>query len=527
MLELAVTDLGVIDRLTLLPGSGMTALTGETGAGKTLVVTAIELLVGGRADPGLVRPGRSEAIVEGRFLHDGEEMVLKRVIPADGRSRAYVGGSLATASDLAAIGSELVDLHGQHAHQSLLAAAAQRSALDRYGDIDLDPLRDVRRAVGELDEQLRALGGDERERARELDLLRFQVAELEAAALHPGELVGLEQEESVLADASGHREAAARALDALAGEDGAEGWLREAVAALAGRRAFEALEARLLGMALEVGDLAAELREAGEAIPDDPERAEIVHSRLTLLRDLLRKYGDSIEDVLSYEEEARTRLADLEARDERVEALEADRVRLGAEHQRFAAAVAGARREAAPLLAAEAIGHLRMLALPGAEIAVEVDGADPCDDVRFLFAADSGSPLRPLAKVASGGELARVMLALRLVLTSGPDTLVFDEVDAGVGGEAALAVGRALAELGSEHQVLVVTHLPQVAAFADRQVAVSKITDEGSAVTRAVALDEIDRIVELSRMLSGTPSSTAAQDHAVELLAAATAERGR
>ncbi len=390
LLELAVEDLGVIDRLSLVLGRGMTALTGETGAGKTLVVTAIELLVGGRADPAVVRPGRGEAVVEGRFLRGGEEIVLRRVIPADGRSRAYVGGRLATASDLAEVGSELVDLHGQHAHQSLLSVGAQRAALDRYGAVDLAPLSEVRRALASVDEQLCSLGGDERERVRQIDLLRFQVSELEAAALRQGELEALEEEESVLADASGHKEAAARAFDALEGEDGADARLRDGMAALVGRRAFAELEERLRGIAAELGDLAADLRAVGEAIPDDPERAEVVRSRLTLVRDLLRKYGDSVGEVMSYEGEVRTRLADLEARDERVASLEVERDQLRAERDRLAAGVAAARREAAPSLATEAVGHLRDLALPAAGLAVEVDGADPGDEVRFLFAADAG-----------------------------------------------------------------------------------------------------------------------------------------
>jgi DNA repair protein RecN (Recombination protein N) len=550
LVELAVRDLGVIAELRLVLVGGMTVVTGETGAGKTMVVDAIELLVGGRADPMLVRTGAEEAWVEGRFVrgtgasaaHESpdapDEVVIARAIPRSGRSRAYIDGRLATATELANVGALLVDLHGQHAHQSLLHPAAQRDALDRFSGVDLAPLRAARVAVHDLFDELGRLGGDERSRARELDLVRYQVEEIDAAALAgPDEDEQLEAEEDVLADAAAHREAAALALaamsgggEATAGGDGAVSAadaLGEAVAAVAGRSPFAAAEQRLRALTAEVTDVAAELRATGEAIEEDPERLEHVRGRRHLLHELRRKYGETLTDVIAEGERLRARLSELEGFDARAAQLDAELARARAEEAEAAKAVAEARRAAAPALAGRIQANLAELAMPKAVVDVAVRGEDPGDDVQILLAANPGTEPLPLAKVASGGELARTMLALRLVLTDAPPTLVFDEVDAGIGGAAAVAVGRALARLGDEHQVLVVTHLPQVAAYADAQVRVAKHSDDAATVSRATLLDENERVVELSRMLSGQPDSDAARTHAAELLTTAAGERGR
>ena len=533
--ELAVTDLGVIEHLSLVLGPGMTALTGETGAGKTLLVGAIDLLVGGRADPVLVRPGALEARVEGRFVLGGTETVLTRVVPRDGRSRAYVDGRLATAAQLAEHGRRLVDLHGQHAHQSLLAAATQRSALDRFGGVDLAPLDAARARLVEIDAALAALGGDARARAREIDLLRFQVAELEAAAVEDeDEDARLDRLEDALAGAAAHRAAAAAALEALTGDDGAGDALAGAVAALAGRGPFEEHATRLRALAAELGEVAADVRTAAEAVEEDPERLDAVRARRQLLRDLRRKYGEDLREVLAFLDDARARLAELEGHDARAVHLDAERREALAAVVAAAAEVGRARRAAAPALAKAVTRHLTELAMPKARLEVEVGEEDPGDAVTFLLAANPGEPPLPLARVASGGELARTMLALRLVLSQAPPTLVFDEVDAGIGGQAALAVGRSLAALaatpapdgdGATHQVLVVTHLPQVAAFADAHVAVAKAARGGRTVADATVLDHDGRVAELSRMLSGLPESGSARQHAGELLAAAAEHR--
>lgn len=533
LVELAVRDLGVIEDLRLMLGPGMTALTGETGAGKTLVVDAIELLVGGRADPVMVRAGAAEAWVEGRFVisapegHEDIEVVLSRAIPANGRSRAYVDGRLATIASLVEWGERLVDLHGQHAHQSLLSPAVQRSALDRFGDIDLGALHAAHARVRGLDGQLTALGGDERARAREIDLLRFQVDELTTAAVSgPDEDARLDAEESVLAHAVAHQEAASTAGEALSTDGGASDAVGMAIAALAGRPPFAAQEQRLRAVAAELADVASAVRSAGEAISDDPARLDALRARRQLLHDLRRKYGETLQAVLSFAEEARARLAELEQHDRRAAELDAARSAAVAAAAGAAAVVAQLRRAAAPLLAQAVEGHLVTLAMPRAQVELGVEGDDPADEVTIRLTANPGTAPLPLAKVASGGELARTMLALRLVLTAGPPTLIFDEVDAGIGGEASVAVGRSLAALGSDHQVLVVTHLPQVAAFAHAHVRVSKESGEDHTVARIEQLDDPGRVVELSRMLSGQPGSQTAQDHATELLATASRERG-
>lgn len=533
LVELAVRDLGVIEDLRLVLGPGMTVLTGETGAGKTLVVDAIELLVGGRADPVVVRTGAEEAWVEGRFTvpdvapDEPDEVVLARAIPAGGRSRAYVNGRLATIAALAEWGERLVDLHGQHAHQSLLGPAVQRAALDRFAHIDLTDLIDGRKRVHDIEGQLAALGGDERMRAREIDLLRFQVEELTAAAIAgPDEDAALDAEESLLADAIAHQEGAAAAVGALADDGGAADSIGLAIASIAGRPPFSAHEARLRAAAVELADLAGDLRSTGESIADDPERLDAVRSRRQLLHELRRKYGETLADVIAFGNDARARLAELEQHDRRAAELDAARADALRAVDAAAKVVADARRAAAAPLAEAVQAHLVTLAMAKARVEVDVDGADPADDVTFRLAANPGTPPLPLSKVASGGELARTMLALRLVLTAGPPTLVFDEVDAGIGGEAAVAVGRSLAALGDHQQVLVVTHLPQVAAFAHAHVRVSKETGEDHTVARIEVLDEPTRVAELSRMLSGQPESRTARDHAAELLATAARERG-
>ena len=527
--ELVVRDLGVIAELTLLLGPGMTAVTGETGAGKTLLVEAIELLVGGRAEAFLVRPGASEAVVEGRFDSPDGERVLARTLPAGGgRSRAYIDGRMAPVAALAEAGRGLVDLHGQHAHQSLLSAPVQRAALDAFAGVDGGPLAAARRRTRDVEAALDALGGDARARAREVDLLRFQIAEIEAAALgDPDEEEALAAEEAALADAEAARRAATVAHDALSGDGGAGDAIGAALAAVSGRPALIAFEERLRGLQAEATEAGADLRVVGEAIEDDPERLAAVAERRQALRDLRRKYGETLAEVIDFARQASARLDELEAHDQRVAELEAARAVAQAAAASAAAAMATARRQAAPRLAAAVEAHLRELALASARFEVEVGGADPADEVTFKFSANAGEPALALTKVASGGELARTMLAARLVLTDAPPTLVFDEVDAGVGGAAAVAVGRSLASLAARHQVLVVTHLPQVAAFADSHVAVHKMEVAGRTVATATVLDDGARVVELSRMLSGQPDSSTARNHAEELLATAAAQRGR
>lgn len=526
--ELRVRDLGVIADLELVLGPGLTALTGETGAGKTLVVEALELLLGGRADPTMVRAGAREALVEGRFVlgpgEEAPEVILGRAVPAAGRSRGFVDGRMAPVARLSELGAELVDLYGQHVHQSLLRPAAQREALDRFAGIDLSGLQAARRALAEIDRRLGALGGDERGRLRELDLLRFELHEIRAAAITgPDEDEQLAAEEERLATASALREAAANAASALRGDEsgGALGGLGEAARWLGGHGALGAPLERVRALVAEVDDVASELRHASERFEEDPERLAAVRARRQLLRALVRKHGEDLAAVLAAGAAAEARIAELESTDALRAALADERARateaLGAEEER----VGERRRAAAPALASAVEARLRDLALARARLEVAVAPLGLGDDVEMLLGANPGEPALPLAKVASGGELARTMLALRLVLTSAPPTLVFDEVDAGIGGEAAVAVGRALAELARDRQVLVVTHLPQVAAYARQQIVVEKGEARGRTVTRVAPVTGEERVVELSRMLAGRRDSDAARRHAEELLAEA------
>ncbi len=516
--ELAVTDLGVIDRLTLTIPPGMIALTGETGAGKTLLVDAISLLMGGRADPSLVRPGAAEAIVDGRFELDGEDIVLSRVVPADGRSKAYINGRPATASLLSELGAKLVDLHGQHSHQSLLGVEAQRDALDKFGKVDLGPLHQGREELAEVDRQLEALGGDERARARELDLVRYQVDELARAELSdPDEDATLAVAEELLANAVAHQQTASSVLDGLVHDDGARDQIALAINQLDGGGPFAEVASRLKALVAELDDIGDSLRALEERIEPDPDELDRVQTRRRLLHDLCRKYGDDVGAVIAERDTLQTRLKELEDHDLVAADLDARR---GLAIERLATAqaeVRRARQAAAPTLAAAIQGHLPDLAMAKAVIGIEAGGPDGAE-VAFHLAANPGSSLQPLAKVASGGELARAMLALRSVLSEAPPVLVFDEVDAGIGGQAGFAVGRSLSNLADRHQVLVVTHLPQVAAFADAHLAVEKRQGTDETVSEIRLLDTEEQATEVARMLSGQPDSQTARQHARELI---------
>jgi DNA repair protein RecN (Recombination protein N) len=530
--ELRVENLGIVAEIRIVLGPGMTAITGETGAGKTLLVDALELLLGGRADPAMVRDGAAEARVEGRFVLGDDEIILARVVPADGRSRGYSNGRLATASELGEHGRALADLHGQHAHQSLIHPAEQRALLDRYAGNDAGEarvaLQHARDEVRGLSDELAALGGDERARAREIDLLRYQLAEIDAASLDDDdEEAALAAEETLLADADAHRAALEDAQEQLAGP--VEDALGAVVAALGGREPFEALATRAHALQAEAADLAHDVRVAGESIVADPDRLGVVRTRRQSLRDLCRKYGASVAEVRAYGAEARERLGELEGRDERAATIERAIAAATAACDEHAGALSAARRQAAPSLATAVTERLRELALPHATLTVTVEPApltdDGADEVAFLLAPNPGEPPRPLARAASGGELSRAMLALRVVLSEAPPTLVFDEVDAGIGGEAGVAVGRSLASLGGKHQVLCVTHLAQVAAFADAHIVVAKHDTEGRTIATAEGIDGTARVAELSRMLAGAGDSAAARRHARELLTRATSSR--
>jgi DNA repair protein RecN (Recombination protein N) len=595
--EMRIRGLGVIDDAVLELAPGLTVVSGETGAGKTMVVTGLGLLFGGRADPGAVRPGVDTASVEGRLRVDPEGPVARRALDAGaeldedvllvartvsgaGRSRAHLGGRAVPAGTLAELADACVAVHGQSDQTRLRQPARQREALDRYAGAPLAAeLADYQAAYDELrsvSTELASLTAAARERAQEADLLRFGLGEIEAGDPQAGEATALQVEEERLGNADGLRAAAGLAHTVLlgAGEGGSDGTDgADAVGLVArGRTALEQVGAHdpvleeLVGRLRELGyllaDVGADLASYAAGVDTDPARLAVVQDRRAELTRLARKYaddaastgaGDATSDgaavdqasaVLAWGQRAATRLATLDGADDRIGVLAARRAELTAGLARSAAALSAARSDAAGRFAAQVGAELVELAMPHAslEVAVtqtpdddglEVDGRrlgyhrHGVDDVELLLVPHAGAPARPLQRGASGGELSRVMLAIEVTLagTDPVPTLVFDEVDAGVGGRAAVEVGRRLAALARTAQVVVVTHLPQVAAFADQHLVVRKADD--GVVTRSgvVALDEAGRLRELSRMLAGQEESATAEAHARELLETARAAR--
>ncbi|NML54414.1 DNA repair protein RecN [Streptomyces sp. R302] len=575
--EMRIRSLGVIDDAVVELSPGFTAVTGETGAGKTMVVTSLGLLLGGRADPALVRIGAGSAVVEGRItlppgapaaarareagaeLDEGA-LLVTRTVSAEGRSRAHLGGRSVPVGLLAELADELVAVHGQTDQQGLLKPARQRGALDRYaGEAVSGPLA----AYGEAYRRLRAVTTEldeittrARERAQEADLLRFGLAEIEAVAPRAGEDEELAAEAERLGHAEALASAAALAHAALAGnpEDpesvdattlvGGAGRALEAVRSH--DPALAALADRAGEISILLADVAQELAGYADDLDADPLRLAAVEERRAALTQLTRKYGESVTAVLAWAEESAERLGELDGDDERIGELTAERDRLRDELSVLAQRLTDARAEAADRFASAVTAELASLAMPHARVSfdirqteaaeeangVRVDGRwlaygpSGVDEVELLLAPHPGAPPRPIAKGASGGELSRVMLAVEVVF-AGVDpvpTYLFDEVDAGVGGKAAVEIGRRLAKLARTAQVVVVTHLPQVAAFADRQLLVEK-TNDGS-VTRSgvTVLEGEERVRELSRMLAGQEDSETARAHAEELLAAARAD---
>ncbi|WP_127542249.1 DNA repair protein RecN [Actinoplanes sp. OR16] len=580
--ELRITGLGVIDDTTLRLTSGMNVITGETGAGKTMVVTGLGLLFGGRADAGRVRADPGRAVVEGRLrlagmlgdavrtritdaggeTDDDGSLLLSRTVTAEGRSRAHVGGRSMPVSTLSELGEQVLAVHGQSDQLRLLRPSEQRNSLDRFAGPEheklLDSYREAftrwRKVVDDLADRRR----NARQRSQEADLLKLGLDEITRVDPQPGEDEELRQEVQRLEHAEGLRVAAALAAQALAGGVEAADDTLDATQLLGtARRTLEGqagVDPRLGELALRieeaatlVGDVSSELSSYLGELDADPARLEAIYERRAALRALTRKYADDIDGVIAWAENARAKLGELDSSDELLEELDKERQRLGATVSELAGRLTAARREAAGRFSEAVSVELAGLAMPHARVevavvtrapsrdepAVTVDGeelaagADGADEVELRLLAHPGAPSLPLQKGASGGELSRVMLAIEVVFAGagGPPTLVFDEVDSGVGGTAAVEIGRRLARLARTHQVLVVTHLPQVAAFADRHLVVAK--DTGGAITTSGVriVEETERARELSRMLAGLPDSDLGIAHAEELLSVAAREK--
>jgi DNA repair protein RecN (Recombination protein N) len=561
--ELRVENLLLIERAELSLVPGLNVLTGETGAGKTVLAHALDLLLGGKPRAGIVRPGASEAYVEGVFAlpaalrvsladrlpEDADELVLARRVSAEGRTRAYLGGRSATAADLADIGGALLSFYGQHEHRRLTLASAQLEILDGFCGT-----AQARRREGfatayaherSLREELEALRARAGARDRELDLLNWELEEIDEAR------PGVEEEQALLAERERLRHlatllgAAAGATAALNGEGGDEGLggyesgasgpATDALAATVGALesaagvdpALDALAERARALAVEAQDLAGELRRYGEAVDAPPGRLDEVEERLALFDRLKRKHGGTIGAVLAHAEECRRRREELAGAEEALEAAEARLSAARADLAAQAEALHEARAAAAGGLAEAVRERLAGLAMEGATFEarlVERDGYGPTggDEVEFLIAPNPGVPAGPLRETASGGELSRVMLALMgIAAQAGPATLVFDEVDAGIGGQTARAVGEQLRGLAAGRQIICITHLPQIASLADRHFTIVKDTSRDTASTTVTRLEKSAVVGELVRMLGAEDGDAAARRHARELLKAA------
>ena len=566
LLELRIENLLLIERAELRPAPGLNAITGETGAGKTVLAHALDLLLGGKPRPGIVRPGAREAYVEGVFdlppgLLDGEELselrerldedggevVLARRVSAEGRTRAYVQGRSATAADLRELGGRLLSFFGQHEHRRLTVASVQLELLDAFCGPEHLALRDrlaeahgrVRRLEHELDE-LRERAGT---RDRDLDLLRFEIDEIDALAPSEEEERALGAERELLRRVDGLRAAAAAGAEAIApeadpggGSPGVAAVLAEAerpAEALGGADPeLDALSERMRGLRLEAEDLGGELRRYLAGLEADPARLHEVEERLDALDRVKRKHGGTVAAVLAHRDRCATerdRLENAEVALGRAEVGLADAL---SERADLAGRVTKGRKRSAPRLAASVAAELSALAMEGAEFTVELEPRDEpgpmgAERAEFMLAPNPGVPAAPVRESASGGELSRVMLALMTAAgAGGSPTLVFDEVDSGVGGQTARAVGARLRALAEGRQVLCITHLPQIAALAEQHFRIVKSSSgegDGDAVARASVerLEDASVVEELCRMLGADTSDAGARRHAQELLAAA------
>ncbi|OLR91773.1 DNA repair protein RecN [Actinokineospora bangkokensis] len=570
--EMRIQDLGVIDEATLELHPGFTVVTGETGAGKTMVVTGLHLLSGGRGEASRVRSGKSKAVVEGRFEGltgspaavvaqgagaDPEEdgsLIALRSVSTDGRSRAHLGGRSVPVGVLGELAEQLIAVHGQNDQLRLLRSTEQRAVLDRFaGEQVQDALAAYQRVRDQwiqVSTELADRTARAKELARESEVLRLGVEEITAAAPQPGEDTELVEQARRLADADQLREAATGASYAVSGSPdgdpeapGALGLLGEAQRRLAGADdpRLRELEPRLTEAAVLLTDIGAELTAYLDGLDADPAALERVLARQAELKALTRKYAADVDGVLAWAREAEDKLAGMDTSEEALAELAHRRAELAQELAAIATGLSARRAEAADALAKAVTDELGGLAMgqssllltvrpqpaqPGDPLALEVGGqllhagSGGVDEVEVLLVAHDGAQPMPIHKGASGGELSRVMLAIEVVLAhSDPvPTLVFDEVDAGVGGRAAVEIGRRLARLARSHQVVVVTHLAQVAAFADRHLVVDKGMRGGVTRSDVRTLDEPERVVELARMLAGMESTETGRAHAEELL---------
>lgn len=562
---LKVSDFALVESVEVEFHPGLNVLSGETGAGKTVLIGAIGLLLGDRAESQMVRTGADGAVLEASFdlsgapavrealeemgfaTGDEEELTLGRRLAREGKSRCTVNGRLCPVSTLAEIGDMILEVHGQNTHQALLKQSSHIGYLDRYAGVEhLERLEDYRKAYERLRALLKERAGvsDAAGAAREAELLAHEVEEIEAASPEAGELDEVEALASRLRHSKELWELASSVEGALSAEGQSGASVRDLVsraaadlAKMASRdESLAALAGRLESLSLESEDIAAELARYRDALDTDPGALARLESRLTILRDLCRKYGGSLDAALEYRDKASARLADIEGMAERAGALvalvDACRDEAGA----LAGALSDGRRRAAVELEKDVTAQMAGLELSQARFGVEMRekpeggeggagslGPAGRDEVEFLFSPEPGEPMRPLRRIASGGEMSRVMLALKIVLAEADrlPVLVFDEVDAGIGGETASTVGEKLYQLTRYHQVFCVTHLPQIASYADWQYGVFKTRDDGAARTGIALLQPGDRVAEMCRMLGDSSGRKVTAEHAKDILSRA------
>jgi DNA repair protein RecN (Recombination protein N) len=555
--ELRIENLLLIERAELRLGEGLNAITGETGAGKTVLAHALDLLTGGRARPQIVRPGAEEAWVEGvfdlpeelrsdpelaliadRLPTDADEIVLGRRIGTSGRTSAFVGGRAATAADLQLLGARLLAFYGQHEHRKLTLASAQLEILDGFAGAEHLALRaryrESHAAVLAVAQELAELRDRDGSRERDLDLMRFELEEIEAIEPDPSEEAELEAERERLRHAEGLRGAAGSALGAITGDG--EGGARDALAAaesglsaVSGVDAqLDALAERLRAAALELADIGSDVRAYLDLVEADPERLQAAEERLAAIDRLKRKHGGTVEAVLAHADNCRAeieRLANAEGRLAEVEATLSDAEKTRAA---LAAQLTAGRRDAAARLGERVAAELAELAMDGARLEARLEphphgfGPNGAETVELMVATNPGMPLSPLKDAASGGELSRIMLALTGLGNADSDlTLVFDEIDAGVGGNTARAVGERLRDLAAGRQVMCITHLPQVASLASTHFRISKSAAGGATTAAVERVAGDDLVAEIVRMLGADSDDAAASTHAKRLLKAA------
>jgi DNA repair protein RecN (Recombination protein N) len=557
--ELRIENLLLIERAELRLGEGLNAITGETGAGKTVLAHSLDLLMGGKAKAQIVRPGAAEAWVEGVFdlpegllgepefaelaerLPEGaEEVVLGRRVSAGGRTSAFVGGRAATAADLKLLGGRLIAFFGQHEHRRLTIASAQLEILDGFAGAEHLELRaayrEAHRDCGRLAAELAELREREGSRERDLDLYRYELSEIEAVAPVAEERAEIAAQRERLRHAEGLREAAVSARAGLAGADedggGAIAAIAQAEAALQGvaglDRGLDAIAERVAALAVELGDVASELRDYAETVEADPATLEAIEERLEAIDRLERKHGGSVESVLVHAERCREEIAQLEGAEVRSAEAEAALAEAEARRGKLGEKLSVGREAAAGPLQERVAEELDRLSMAGASLEVALEphpdgfGASGRETVELRVAPNPGIEAAPLRDAASGGELSRVMLALSgLGQAASVGTMVFDEIDAGVGGKTARVVGERLQALGGDRQVLCITHLPQVASLADVHFRLEKDVNTEQAVATVERLDGEDVVAEIRRMLGAESSDEAATDHARELLKAA------